>query len=82
MESKNNTKDSHQITIKKRQKRWRKELKGTTNTINKMAEKVHINNYFKYKWTKCTNQKTQSGWMDTKKKKKDPLLPTQDLLQM
>ena len=34
-----------------------------------MAEKVHINNYFKYKWTKCTNQKTQSGWMDIKKKR-------------
>ena len=35
-----------------------------------MAGKVYINNYFKYKWTKCSNQKTQSGWMDKKKKKK------------
>ena len=24
-----------------------------------------INNYFKCKWTKCSNQKTQGGWMDT-----------------
>ena len=22
---------------------------------------IHINNYFKCKWTKCSNQKTQTG---------------------
>ena len=27
---------------------------------------MYINNYFKYKWIKCSNQKTQTGWMDTK----------------
>ena len=25
-----------------------------------------MNNYFKCKWVKCSNQKTQAGWMDTK----------------
>ena len=27
---------------------------------------IYINNYFKCKWSKCSNQKTQTGWMDTK----------------
>ena len=27
---------------------------------------TYINNYFKYKWIKCSNQKTQTGGMDTK----------------
>ena len=26
---------------------------------------MHINNYHKWKWTKCPNQKTQIGYMDT-----------------
>ena len=30
---------------------------------------MYINNYFKGKWIKCSNQKTQTGWMDKKKKK-------------
>ena len=28
---------------------------------------IHINNYLKCKWIKCTNQKTQTGWVDKKK---------------
>ena len=31
-----------------------------------MPIKTYINNYFKWKWIKCSNQKTQTGWMDTK----------------
>ena len=27
---------------------------------------MYINNYFKCKWIKYSNQKTQTGWMDTK----------------
>ena len=27
---------------------------------------TYINNYFKWKWIKCSNQKTQTGWMDSK----------------
>ena len=27
---------------------------------------IYINNYFKCKWIKCSNQKTQTGSMDTK----------------
>ena len=27
---------------------------------------IHINNYFKSSWTKCSNQKTKSDWMDTR----------------
>ena len=60
-ESKHNTKDNHQIT---REENKRKKQKRTTKTINKRQE-VHtyqpINNYFKYKWAKCPNQKTLSG---------------------
>ena len=29
---------------------------------------MYINNYFKCKWIKCSNQKTQTGWMDTRRK--------------
>ena len=25
---------------------------------------MHIDNYFKYKWIKCTKQKTLTGWVD------------------
>ena len=31
-----------------------------------MATGTYISNYFKCKWIKCSNQKTQTGWMDTK----------------
>ena len=27
---------------------------------------IYVNNYFKCKWIKCSNQKTQTDWMDTK----------------
>ena len=27
---------------------------------------ILINNYFKCKWVECPNQKTKTGWMDTK----------------
>ena len=39
-----------------------KNYKNNPKTINKMAIKyIAINNYFKCKWTKCSNQNTQSG---------------------
>ena len=31
-----------------------------------MAIGTHINNYVECKWIKCSNQKTQTGWLDTK----------------
>ena len=30
-----------------------------------LLRKIYINNLFKCKWIKCSNQKTQTGWMDT-----------------
>ena len=31
-----------------------------------MATGIYISNYFKCKWIKCSNQKTQTGLVDTK----------------
>ena len=42
----------------------KKDLQNQPQTINKMAikkMKIYINNYFKCKWIKCSNQKTQTG---------------------
>ena len=46
----------------------KKSYKIKHQTIKKMAigTKVTINNYFKCKQIKCSNQKTQTGRMDTK----------------
>ena len=40
----------------------------------------YINNYLKYKWIKCSNQKKQTGWLVTKTSF-IYMLPTRDLLQ-
>ena len=64
-EFKHNTKGSHQITreeSKRKKKRSKKELKNNPKTIFKMVISTYlIINYFKCKWTKCSNQKTQRG---------------------
>ena len=70
-EPKHNTRDNHQI-IREDNKRTRKEwtkknYKNNPKAINKMAINTWLlNNHFKCKWTKCSSQKTKSGWMDTK----------------
>jgi len=61
-ESKYTTIRNHQIT--KEESKRRKEQRITTKTTRKQQngnKYTLINNYFKYKWTKCSNQKTQSG---------------------
>ena len=46
-----------------------KRRKGPTKTKPKHLENgnrnIHIDNYLKCKWIKCSNQKTQARWMDT-----------------
>ena len=72
--SKHNTKFRHQITrekIKKSQEKRRgREEKRLTKQIQNNAlnvsKNIHVDNYLKGKWIKCFNQKTQTGWMDTK----------------
>ena len=34
-------------------------------TIKNGNSNIYMNNYFKCKWIKCSNQKTQTSWMDT-----------------
>lgn len=67
VQSKNNTKERHQITMeegKKRKKKQRAITKAAKNTEQNSRKYIPIHNYFKYKWDKYSNQKTQSGWMD------------------
>ena len=55
----NNTKASHQITMRKK----RMEPKKTYKINEKYGCKdINVNNYFKCKWTKCSNQKTE--WLN------------------
>ena len=42
--------------------------KQTQNNKENANRKIYINNYFKCKWIKHSNQKTQTGWIDTKNK--------------
>ena len=35
-------------------------------TLNKQGDNILINNYLKRKLVECPNQKTKTGWMDTK----------------
>ena len=52
--------------IVKKYKRRKKIYKTTPNNLKNGNRNIYINNYFKCKWIKCSNQKTQTGWMDTK----------------
>ena len=69
-ESKHNTKDSHQFTRKENKRRKTQQKRTYRNkpkTVKKMAIRIlPINDFFKCKWAKCCNQKTQIGWMNTK----------------
>ena len=64
-ESKHNTKDSHQFTRKENKRRKTQQKRTYRNkpkTVNKMAIRIlPINDFFKCKWAKCCNQKTQIG---------------------
>ena len=54
--------------IKKCKKR-KKDLQNQIQAIKKNGNRnIYINNYSKCKWIKCSNQKTQTGWMDKKNK--------------
>ena len=57
-----NAKGTSLDTKHKRKKRPNKNKLKTING-NRL---IHINNCLKYKSTRCSNQKTQNGWMDTK----------------
>ena len=60
-QSKHNSKDSHPQE-NKQEKGRKKTNKNNSKTINKMAIRGYtISNYLKYKWTKCSKQKTQTG---------------------
>ena len=40
----------------------KKDLQNQPKTIKKNGTRnIYINNYFKCKWIKCSNQKTQTG---------------------
>ena len=43
---------------------------STPNNRENGNRNIRINNYFKCKWIKCSNEKTQAGCMFTKRKKK------------
>ena len=58
MESKYITKESQQIMKKsKKRKDQRKTTKQPQIKQQKGNTNISINNYFAYKWTKCSNQK-------------------------
>ena len=63
-QSKYDTKDSHQITSEGNERGRKKIYKNKSKIINKMA--IYIDNQLKCKWNKCSNQKIQTGYMDTK----------------
>ena len=52
--------------IVKKYERRKKMYKITPKQLENGIRKVYINNYFKCKLIKCSNKKTQTGWMDTK----------------
>ena len=63
-QSKLNTEGSHKI-IREENKRGREEkktYKNTSKTMKKNGNKnIHIDDYLKHKWIKCSNQKAQAG---------------------
>ena len=42
--------------------------KTNSKQLRSGNKNIHINNYVKYKWTKCSNQKIYTDWMDTETK--------------
>ena len=64
-ELRHNTKLNHQITRGLKRKGRKKAYRNKSETVTKNGNKnMLITNYFKHKWIKCSNQKTQTGWMD------------------
>ena len=57
-ESKHNAKDM--VKSKRQRKEQKKGHKNNPKTLNKMAVSTNLSNYFKYKSTRYSNQKTQS----------------------
>ena len=59
----------HKKVRKPQGKRKRKERKTIKNRkqVTSYDKYILINNYVKYKWTKCSKQKIHSGWMNKKK---------------
>ena len=71
-------KSSNHKRENKKKKKWiKKNYKNHQKTING-NKNIPINSYFKYQWTKCSNQKTQRGWLDLKKKQKPAILCLQE----
>ena len=63
-ESKHNVKENHKNTReekKRRRKGQRRTTKQPENNEQNGNKHIPINNYFKCKWTKFTNQNTWSG---------------------
>ena len=65
-EHKYNTKENHQVTNgKTKRKRKEEEIQNQWEKKVQNGNKyISINNYLKCQWTKCSNQKTQSGRLD------------------
>ena len=57
------TKENYKTTKgkSKRKKELQNQLENKVQNGNKY---IPVNIYFKYQWTKCPNQKTQSGRLD------------------
>ena len=51
--------------IGRKHRRWKRPKKANQKRENDNRN-IYINDYFKCKWTKCSNQKTQSGRLDIK----------------
>ena len=47
--------------IVKKYKRRKRSTKSNPKQLRKCNRNIYINNYFKCKWIKCSNQKTQTG---------------------
>ena len=79
-ELKHTTKENQQTiqgkTKRKRNKEIQNQLENKVLNDNKY---IPINSYFKYKWTKCSNQKTKSVRLDTKTRAYN-MLPIRDPL--
>ena len=61
------TKENHQPQRKRAREEGREELHNSQKTFNKMTIRTYLSIItLNVKWTKFSNQKIQSGWMDTK----------------
>lgn len=57
------TKESHQC--RREQERKRTKIKqNSENNLKNVSKYIPVHNHFKYKWAKCSNEKTQGDWTD------------------